>query len=100
MKLGRQQKQFLDILRRAKADDPTGLGWFSKMDFYSKVIPAITQPGARRDELIRKGYVIYSKKIIPENNWHYYRLVSEPTEPIVWPEPEIDYQKDQLRIGI
>lgn len=78
MKLGRQQKQLLDILRKAKAEDPTGNGWFSKMDFYTRVVPAITQPGARRDELIGKGFDIKSEKIIPNNNWHYYRLVSEP----------------------
>ena len=86
MNLGRQQKQFLDILISAKLKD--GIGWVSKMHFY-RIVPAITQPGARRDELQKKGYVIESKKINPDQNWTYYRLVSEPQKlpPAFTPQP-------------
>lgn len=46
-KLTPQQKQLIDVLKKARDEDRTGTGWVSKMYFISKLVPAITQHGAR-----------------------------------------------------
>jgi len=67
-----QKEIVLDTLRDAKGE------WISGMDFL-RMVPAITQFHARIWELQREGYKIEGK-YINDNNWKYYRLISEPSK--------------------
>lgn len=87
-----QKERILDALREAKGE------WVSGMDFL-KMVPAITQFHARIWELQKQGYEIEGR-FINDNNWKYYRLVSEPqTVSLVIkskpePEPEFNLKLD------
>lgn len=87
-----QKERILDALREAKGE------WVSGMDFL-KMVPAITQFHARIWELQKQGYEIEGR-FINDNNWKYYRLVSEPQtfssviKPKPEPEPEFNLKLD------
>ncbi len=81
-----QKERILDILRSAKAKD--GIGWVSGM-YLENLVPKITQRHTRVNELKKQGYEIEGAYINPDQNWKYYRLVSEPQKlpPAFNPKP-------------
>ena len=87
-----QKERILDALRQAKGE------WVSGMAFLKP--PAITQFHVRIWELQREGYEIEGE-FITDNNWKYYRLVSEPQKlPPAFnppkPQKEEPIQQDSL----